>query len=410
MSCTAGCVLENGWTIRPRNIYSFNNEAVASLPVINISMACNHCENPICLEGCPAGAFFRDAESGAVISDEKKCIGCKYCKWNCPYDAPKYNDKKGIIEKCHFCFQGLAAGRLPSCANACPTGALSYGEINVRTGIIRPDWFPLKETKPSLELNGVNDLPELKIIPQANFGSVAKPPVSKTALDWSLIFFSFFATLSVSVTAAELIKGTFPDFIFMLILISVTGITSLFHLGRPERAWRTIANIKTSPLSREIALFIIFSSLSLVAIIMKKTEMMIAASVAGMIFLLSVDSIYIYSDKRKQMIFHSGQTFISSLLLISFFTGSIYSFTFIVLVKSVFSGWAMFNRKSQSIFPGIRFARIAVMLIIWAGLISGYGSADIFVTLILAGGELLDRIIFYSDFRAGKLKNRLSTI
>ena len=44
----------------------------------NISMACNHCERPICMEVCPAKAIFKRPD-GIVLIDEKKCLGCRYC-------------------------------------------------------------------------------------------------------------------------------------------------------------------------------------------------------------------------------------------------------------------------------------------------------------------------------------------
>ncbi|MBT4031821.1 MAG: aspartate carbamoyltransferase, partial [Methylococcales bacterium] len=34
---------------------------------INISMACNHCDDPVCLKGCPTRAYTKFAEYGAVL-------------------------------------------------------------------------------------------------------------------------------------------------------------------------------------------------------------------------------------------------------------------------------------------------------------------------------------------------------
>ncbi len=84
-------------------------------------------KNLLCLEGCPSGSFSREPASGGIIVDENKCIGCSYCKWNCPYDAPKINLQKGIIEKCDLCYRRLSEGLEPACTSACPTGALNYG-------------------------------------------------------------------------------------------------------------------------------------------------------------------------------------------------------------------------------------------------------------------------------------------
>ena len=36
---------------------------------LNISMACNHCDDPVCLKGCPTRAYTKFAEYGAVLQD-----------------------------------------------------------------------------------------------------------------------------------------------------------------------------------------------------------------------------------------------------------------------------------------------------------------------------------------------------
>lgn len=75
-ACSAACILENNWNIKSRTLYQLNQEALVPVPVLNLSMACNHCEKPSCLEGCPAGAFYRDETTAAVLIDGQKCMGC----------------------------------------------------------------------------------------------------------------------------------------------------------------------------------------------------------------------------------------------------------------------------------------------------------------------------------------------
>ena len=41
---------------------------------INISMACNHCDDPVCLKGCPTRAYTKHPEYGAVIQDPDICF------------------------------------------------------------------------------------------------------------------------------------------------------------------------------------------------------------------------------------------------------------------------------------------------------------------------------------------------
>ncbi len=128
-ACNAACMLENGFQPGTRSVRSWNSEALPLLSVINISIACNHCEKPSCLEGCPALAYTLDS-TGAVIHHPEKCMGCRYCTWRCPYDAPKINEAKGFIEKCHFCTERAGDGIEPACVTACPTGALRMTELD----------------------------------------------------------------------------------------------------------------------------------------------------------------------------------------------------------------------------------------------------------------------------------------
>jgi DMSO reductase iron-sulfur subunit len=92
-----------------------------------ISVSCNHCTEPLCVEVCPTTAMSQD-ENGIVTVDQAKCMGCKYCQWACPYDAPQYQAGTGQMSKCDFCRDEIAAGGVPACVAACPTRALTFGE------------------------------------------------------------------------------------------------------------------------------------------------------------------------------------------------------------------------------------------------------------------------------------------
>jgi carbon-monoxide dehydrogenase iron sulfur subunit len=46
---------------------------------LSFAMQCRHCEDARCLEACITGAMHRDEETGAVLCDEDKCVGCWMC-------------------------------------------------------------------------------------------------------------------------------------------------------------------------------------------------------------------------------------------------------------------------------------------------------------------------------------------
>jgi formate dehydrogenase iron-sulfur subunit len=92
---------------------------------------CMHCSDAPCVRVCPTGALYKDP-LGFTAYDESRCNGCGYCTQFCPFDVPRTKDAdfwgKGKSTKCTFCQDRVSNGLVPACANACPTGAIKYGE------------------------------------------------------------------------------------------------------------------------------------------------------------------------------------------------------------------------------------------------------------------------------------------
>ena len=111
------------WSRFPDGTYSQNIFAYY------ISVSCNHCRDPICVQSCPTTAMHQD-DHGVVSVDQNKCVGCRYCEWGCPYSSPQFDAKLGKMTKCDFCTDVLLAGGDPACVAACPTRALQFGELD----------------------------------------------------------------------------------------------------------------------------------------------------------------------------------------------------------------------------------------------------------------------------------------
>lgn len=94
-----------------------------------ISVSCNHCADPKCVENCPSGAMKKDGATGIVTVDRETCIGCGCCAWSCPYGAPRMDREKGVMGKCDFCWDLLAKGEPPACVAACPLHLLHCGDM-----------------------------------------------------------------------------------------------------------------------------------------------------------------------------------------------------------------------------------------------------------------------------------------
>lgn len=89
---------------------------------------CMHCFAPECVKICPVNALTK-SEYGPVLYDREKCIGCQSCVKACPFAIPQYDAKTQKIVKCSLCAHRIAEGKEPACAEACPTGAIQFGEL-----------------------------------------------------------------------------------------------------------------------------------------------------------------------------------------------------------------------------------------------------------------------------------------
>ncbi len=89
--------------------------------------ACFHCTEAACEMACPVGAITHK-DNGAVVIDEEKCIGCRYCVASCPFSVPRWDQARNKTYKCWQCFDRTSAERAPACVSTCPTGALEFGD------------------------------------------------------------------------------------------------------------------------------------------------------------------------------------------------------------------------------------------------------------------------------------------
>jgi len=167
MDCVAACVKENNLDRRLKTQYirlfelapgqldptSGDGKYYHEVPVKDkfyMGVQCFHCENAPCIRACPTKATWREPD-GIVVVDYDWCIGCRYCLAACPYWGRRFNwgnpivpkDEintkqhylgnrmrwKGVMEKCTFCIQRTRQGKLPACADACPTGSRVFGNL-----------------------------------------------------------------------------------------------------------------------------------------------------------------------------------------------------------------------------------------------------------------------------------------
>lgn len=103
--------------------------ADAAKPVY-VKANCLHCLEPACVSACLVGAL-RKTQSGAVVYDAWKCMGCRYCMIACTFGIPTYEYENALtpqVRKCDFCAEKrLKNGGVPACVKICPNDALIFG-------------------------------------------------------------------------------------------------------------------------------------------------------------------------------------------------------------------------------------------------------------------------------------------
>lgn len=150
--------------------------------VIFQPMLCQHCNHAPCETVCPVAATSHGRQ-GQNMMAYNRCVGTRYCANNCPYKVRRFNwfdyalnDKfdynmnddlgrmvlnpdvvvrsRGVMEKCSFCIQNTQAAILKAkkegrrvsdeefqdstaCASACPTGAITFGDINDKNSEVK---------------------------------------------------------------------------------------------------------------------------------------------------------------------------------------------------------------------------------------------------------------------------------
>ncbi|MBI2878148.1 MAG: molybdopterin-dependent oxidoreductase, partial [Candidatus Rokubacteria bacterium] len=145
-----------------------------------LPMLCQHCGQAPCEPVCPVFAAYHTDE-GLNAQVYNRCVGTRYCGNNCPYMVRRFNwheysgpppseilgplrrpylgvpesfhlqlnpdvtvRGKGVMEKCTFCVQRIAAGKdrakdegrpvrdgeiVPACQQTCPTQAIVFGDL-----------------------------------------------------------------------------------------------------------------------------------------------------------------------------------------------------------------------------------------------------------------------------------------
>lgn len=272
-SCEVACAEQNDRPVDEawRRVGELEGGSYPDTRRLNLSMACNHCLDPTCLSGCPTKAYDK-LPNGIVAHLAEECVGCEYCIWNCPYEVPVFSPTKRIVSKCDMCRPRLEQGQSPACVLACPTHAIGIERVDVAAW--RQDHAGADA--PGLPPAGITLSTTRITVPDGASPDMAAADdhrVEPEKPHWPLIVLTLLTQVSLGTVASAVLleaagasragrDGLAGVALGAFVAGAVALATSLLHLGRPARALKALRNLRTSWLSREVALFSAFSVLS----------------------------------------------------------------------------------------------------------------------------------------------------
>jgi formate dehydrogenase iron-sulfur subunit len=176
------------WTV----IKAKEFQANGSKELLLAKYQCMHCAEASCVEVCPTKALYHHY-FGFVAYDKEKCSGCGYCTQTCPFQIPHLSGSTltGFekMDKCTFCQDRVAYGQMPACAEACPVGAITFGNRTQLEEEGRNRVSELRETYPNASLYGENELGGLQVMyvlkePPEVYGLPEAPQNSAAVTAW----------------------------------------------------------------------------------------------------------------------------------------------------------------------------------------------------------------------------------
>lgn len=411
----------------------------------NLSLSCNHCTYPKCAGVCPTNAYEKRAD-GIVFLDTSKCTGCGYCAWACSYEVPQYNPDAGHMTKCDFCLDYLEQGLSPACVAACPLRVLDYGEMTIQEEALSL-WQAPPETHPYPLPGRSHSEPHVAIMQHAAMHSSEDKRVANweeihprrpsTWEELPLFLFTLLAQLAVGgfwamtwmfpmlwslVEHDPIMLRSLPSAVIGVSL-GMSVLASFAHLGTKRNAWRVVANLRKSWLSREVLFLSLFAASWLITAFHNLTrygvsyELSAVTSILGIGLIYSMSQVYRLPAAPGWNSWRTNASFLISALVlgISAMTPLLAFESSVTGIPVPMSQWTTIGGSilvlllaqliimhTQSFSTKLQQARVALIL---AGImISAIGLFQLYwhmtwvgsvVFLLVAGEECVGRWLFY---------------
>ena len=134
LGCVVACAYENlglpeDAPLR-QNVLLASRLTVEAAGEYAVPLRCMQCADAPCMTVCPTGGLHRPDPNGPVLTDTRKCIGCKSCVLACPVGVLSLDIHGKMVQKCDMCVRRLGEGREPACVESCPMDALELVTVD----------------------------------------------------------------------------------------------------------------------------------------------------------------------------------------------------------------------------------------------------------------------------------------
>ncbi len=111
---------------------SFGEQVNGKFPNVKarfVYQPCMQCDNAPCVAASTNGAVYARPD-GIVLIDSQKSVNQSQLPGLCPYGKLYWNSQQAIAQKCTFCAHLVDQAKNPKCVDACPVGAIMFGDLN----------------------------------------------------------------------------------------------------------------------------------------------------------------------------------------------------------------------------------------------------------------------------------------
>jgi formate dehydrogenase beta subunit len=184
---------------------------------------CMHCTDAACVAVCPSGATRHEEYALAngstlkrVATDQKKCVGCNYCRIACPFDVPGYQQRERGVYRCTLCVDRVsndkAGYEIPACVKTCAPGALQFGEraellaaAHARVDKLKKDGNADAQVYGEKELNGLRYIYVLTA-PPGDYSLPVNPKIPASVEAWKILAKPYGGLAAIGLVAALVVN------------------------------------------------------------------------------------------------------------------------------------------------------------------------------------------------------------